>query len=142
MDSTPLGKFLNVDNVTSSKEKDEGFIKFRKESSSKKRDSLLHQARKEENPSKREGFEKASNCEKKEIVIKLEKTSTKRMRNKKEESARILIKLWEENNGLSKVTRDMRFHERSFKLRGMSKKMKIHPEKKFDQIKEDEEKKK
>ena len=67
MDLAQLGKVLNEDNVTSSKEKDEGFIKFRKESSSEKRDSSLHQARKEENPSKREGFEKASNCEKKRL---------------------------------------------------------------------------
>ena len=52
MDSAPLGKVLNEDNVTSSKEKE--FVKFRKESSSKKRDSSLHRARKEENPSKRD----------------------------------------------------------------------------------------
>ena len=46
MDPAPLGKVLNEDNETNSKEeKDEEFIKFRKESSSKKRDSSLHQAK-------------------------------------------------------------------------------------------------
>ena len=35
-------------------------------------------------------------------------------------NARIFIKLWE-NTDSSKDTRDMRFHERSFKLRRMSK---------------------
>ena len=73
--------------------------------------------------------------------MKKEKASTKRKRNKKEESARIFNKLLE-NNDLSKDTRDMRLHERSFKLWGMSKKVKTHQEKKFNQIKEDEEKKK
>ena len=43
MDSTPLDKVLNEDNVTRSKKKD----------SSKKMDSSVHQARKEENPSRR-----------------------------------------------------------------------------------------
>ena len=42
-DSAPLGKVLNEDNVTSSKEKK--FIKLGKESLSKKRDSSPHQAR-------------------------------------------------------------------------------------------------
>ena len=42
-------------------------------------------------------------------------------KNKKREvNARIFIKLWENTNS-SKDTRDMRFHERSFKLRRMSK---------------------
>ena len=47
--------------------------------------------------------------------MKKEKASTKRKRNKKEESARIFNKLLE-NNDLSKDTRDMRLHEKSFKL--------------------------
>ena len=42
-------------------------------------------------------------------------------KNKKREvNARIFIKLWENTNS-SKDTRDMRFHERSFKLRGVTK---------------------
>ena len=42
MDSTPLGKVLNEDNVISLEEKDEEFIKFRKKSLSKKRrDEIL-----------------------------------------------------------------------------------------------------
>ena len=53
MDSKPLGKVLNEDNKTGSKEeKDEEFIKFRKESSSKKRESSPHQARLDGNPSR------------------------------------------------------------------------------------------
>ena len=35
----------------------------------------------------------------------------------------------------------MRFHERSFKLRGKSKKMKIYNKKEFNQIEKDDEKK-
>ena len=63
------------------------------------------------------------------------------MRNKKERevNARIVIKLWE-NTDSSKDTRDMRFHERSFKLRRMSQNFDSSKEK-FNQIEEDEEKK-
>ena len=61
---------------------------------------------------------KASNCEKKEKAIKLEKTSIKE--KEREVNAIIFIKL-RENTDSSKDTRDMRFHERSFKLRRTSK---------------------
>ena len=61
-------------------------------------------------------------------------------KNKKREvNARIFIKLWENTNSL-KDTRDMRFHERSFKLRRMSQNFDSSKEK-FNQIEEDEEKK-
>ena len=57
MDSTSLGKVLNEDNETGSKEeKDEEFIKFRKESSSKK--GIIHsiklERKKKKNPSRRD----------------------------------------------------------------------------------------
>ena len=54
-------------------------------------------------------------------------------------NARIYIKLWE-NTYSSKDTRDTRFHERSFKLRGRSKN-EDSSKAKFNQIEEDEEKK-
>ena len=72
-----------------------------------------------------------------EKAIKLEKTSTKKER---EMNAIIFIKLWE-NPDSSKDTRDMRFRERSFKLRRMSKN-EDSSRAKFNQIEEDEEKKK
>ena len=58
--------------------------------------------------------------------MKLEKTSTKKKKEKEERererevNAGIFIKLWENTNS-SKDTRDMRFHERSFKLWRMRK---------------------
>ena len=59
----------------------------------------------------------------------------------REVNTRIFVKLWE-NIDSSKDTRDMRFHERSFKLRGMSKTWKLIKRRKSNQIEEDEEKKK
>ena len=55
-------------------------------------------------------------------------------------NARIFIKL-RENTDSSKDTRDMRFHERSFKLRRMSKN-EDSSRAKSNQIEEDEEKEK
>ena len=83
-------------------------------------------------------MEKASNCEKKEKAIKLENTSIKE--KEREVNARIFINSWE-NTDSSKDTRDMKFHERSFKLRRMSKNEASSREK-SNQIEEDEEKKK
>ena len=57
----------------------------------------------------------------------------------REVNARIYIKLWE-NTYSSKDTRDTRFHERSFKLRGR-RKNEDSSKAKFNQIEEDEEKK-
>ena len=61
-------------------------------------------------------------------------------KKEREVNARIFIKLWE-NIDSSKDTKDMRFHERSFKLRRMSKNEDLSKAK-FNQIEEDEEKKK
>ena len=61
-------------------------------------------------------------------------------KKEREVNARIFTKWWENTNS-SKDTRDMRFHERSFKLRGMSKN-EDSSKAKFNQIEEDEEKKK
>ena len=85
---------------------------------------------------------------KRKKAIKLEKTSTKKKKEEEEEerererevNPRIFIKLWENTNS-SKDTRDMRFHERSFKLRRMSKNEDLSRAK-SNQIEEDEEKEK
>ena len=50
-------------------------------------------------------------------------------KKEREVNARIFIKWWKNTNSL-KDTRDMRFHERSFKLRGMSKSNQIEEDKK------------
>ena len=59
-----------------------------------------------------------------QTVRKKEGHQVRKNFNKKKErevNARIFIKFWENNNSW-KDMKDMRFHERSFKLRGMSKK--------------------
>ena len=137
----PLGKVFNEDNETGLKEeKDEEFIKYRKESSSKK--GIVYSIKLEMKKTNQGEirFWKSIKLWEKEKAIKLEKTWTIKEREREREvNARIFIKLWE-NTDSSKDTRDMRFHERSFKLRRMSKN-EDSSRVKFNQIEEDEEKK-
>ena len=137
----PLGKVFNEDNETGLKEeKDEEFIKYRKESSSKK--GIVYSIKLEMKKTNQGEirFWKSIKLWEKEKAIKLEKTWTIKEREREREvNARIFIKLWE-NTDSSKDTRDMRFHERSFKLRRMSKN-EDSSRAKFNQIEEDEEKK-
>ena len=58
---------------------------------------------------------------KKKKVIQLEKKIKKTSTRKKEKRVSEFSSSYERNNDSSKDTRDMRFHERSFKLRRMSK---------------------
>ena len=137
----PLGKVFNEDNETGLKEeKDEEFIKYRKESSSKKEIVYSIKLEMKKTNQGEIRFWKSIKLWEKEKAIKLEKTWTIKEREREREvNARIFIKLWE-NTDSSKDTRDMRFHERSFKLRRMSKN-EDSSRAKFNQIEEDEEKK-
>ena len=119
MDSAPLGKVFSEDNETN-----EEIIKFKKESSSKK--GIVHSIKLEKKKTHQGEirFWESIKLWKKKVIC-LEKTSTQ--------------KTWE-NTDSSIDTKDVRFHERSFKLRRMNKNEDSSKEK-FNQIEEDEEKK-
>ena len=129
MDSTPIGKVFNEDNETN-----EEFIKFRKESSPKK--GIVHSIKLER---KKTHQGEIKFWESIKLWEKREGHQTRKDFNQ-EKKREIFIKLWENTNS-SKDTREMRFHERSFKLRRMSKNEDSSKEK-FNQIEEDKEKKK
>ena len=130
MDPAPLGKGPQWKQYD--KFKRGRFIKFRKEISSKLGRKEIHQGEIR--------FWESIKLRKKEKAIKLEKTSTKRERKRERSECRNFHKLWE-NTDSSKDTRDMRFHERAFKLRKMSKN-EDSTRAKSNQIEEDEEKEK
>ena len=135
MDLAPLGKVLNEDSNTGSKEE-----KVKSSSSLEKR---VHQRKGIVHPIK-QGRKEIHQGEKRlwesiKLWEKREGHPTRKDFNQ-EKKREIFIKLWENTNS-SKDTREMRFHERSFKLRRMSKN-EDSSKAKFNQIEEDEEKKK
>ena len=133
MDSAPLGKVFSEDNETN-----EEIIKFKKESSSKK--GIVHSIKLEKKKTHQGEirFWESIKLWKKKVIC-LEKTSTKKKEKKKKKKEEKTQKTWE-NIDSSIDTKDMRFHERSFKLRRMNKNEDSSKEK-FNQIEEDEEKK-
>ena len=135
MDLAPLGKVLNEDSNTGSKEE-----KVKSSSSLEKR---VHQRKWIVHPIKQGRKEihqgEIRLWESIKLWEKREGHQTRKDFNQ-EKKREIFIKLWENTNS-SKDTREMRFHERAFKLRRMSKN-EDSSKAKFNQIEEDEEKKK
>ena len=140
MDSAPLGKVLNEDN-----EKDEEFIKFRKESLSKK--GTVHSIkleRKKTHQGEIRFWKSIKLWEKREShqarKVFNQKKKREREREKERSECKNFVKLWE-NTDSSKDIGDIRFHEKSFEMRRMSKN-EDSLKAKYNQILEDEEKKK